>query len=103
MTGGPARRRRQAALLWLAAGVVVWNGIYDLLLTRGVKEYLFRHALHEAGGGPFVPMARIMEQTVGDAVWISSIWAALIVAAGWLTIWWVAGPLARGGRGAPGR
>ena len=42
------RAERVAAGLWLVLAVVVWNGVYDLLLTRGIKDYLLRDALHGA-------------------------------------------------------
>lgn len=79
-------RERIGVAIWVVLAVVVWNGIYDVLLTRGVKEYLFRWALHEAGRGPVVPMALIMEVTVGDAIWVSTLWAGIILLAGLVTI-----------------
>jgi hypothetical protein len=77
---------RIGVAIWLAMAVVVWNGIYDVLLTRGVKEYLFRWALHEAGRGPRIPMSQIMEVTVRDAVWVSTLWASVLLLAGLVTI-----------------
>ena len=47
-----SRGERMAIALWVLLAVVAWNGIYDVLVTRGVKEYLFRWALHEGGRGP---------------------------------------------------
>ena len=38
-----------------------------MLVARGIKEYLFRHALHEAGAGPAVPLASLMQTTVQRA------------------------------------
>ena len=46
------RGERIAVGVWLVVAVVVWNGIYDLLQTRGIKDYLLRNALHQAGRGP---------------------------------------------------
>jgi hypothetical protein len=77
---------RIGVAIWLVLAIVVWNGIYDVLLSRGAKEYLFRWALHEAGRGPAVPMATIMEVTVGDAIWVSTLWAGIILLAGLVTI-----------------
>jgi len=82
-----SRPERIAVALWLVTALVVWNGIYDVLLTRGVKEYLFRHALHEAGRGPGIPMAQIMDVTVRDAVWVSTLWSCIILLGGMVTIW----------------
>ncbi len=80
------RAERAAMAVWIVLAVVVWNGIYDLLVTRGVKEYLFRWALHEAGRGPVVPMAEIMATTVRDAVWVSSLWAGVVLMVGFATL-----------------
>ena len=34
--------------------VVVWNGLYDLRITLGVRDHLMKQALHDAGRGPAV-------------------------------------------------
>ena len=87
MTRPLDRRERAAVILWLLLGVVVWNGLYDLLLTRGIKDYLLQQALHEAGRGPAsMPLALAMDMTVRDAVWIATLWASIIVCAGLLTV-----------------
>ena len=87
MTRPLERRERAAVILWLLLGVVVWNGLYDLLLTRGIKDYLLQQALHEAGRGPAsMPLALAMDMTVRDAVWIATLWASIIVCAGLLTV-----------------
>ncbi len=72
--------------LWLGVGLVVWNGVYDLLLSRGIKEFMLRNALYHAGRAPRVSIAAVMDVTVFDAVWVSTIWATLIVLAGLVTI-----------------
>lgn len=72
---------RPLALL-CAVMIVVWNGFFDILVTRGVKEYLYRAAEHELGRGPAVTMDRIMAQTVGDASVTASLWALLVGGAG---------------------
>ena len=87
MTRPLERRERAAVILWLLLGVVVWNGLYDLLLTRGIKDYLLQQALHEAGRSPAsMPLALAMDMTVRDAVWIATLWASIIVCAGLLTV-----------------
>ena len=77
---------RIGAVIWLIAAVVVWNGIYDLLLTRSVKEYLFRAALHDLGRGPQIPIKAAMDAAVYDAVWMATIWAGMILLAGLVTL-----------------
>jgi hypothetical protein len=91
---GASRRRTIAAGAWLAIAVVVWNVIYDLLMTRAVKEHLARAAMHEAGRGPFVPLSQVMSVAVYDAVWKSTLAAGLILLAGLLTIRYVGKPSA---------
>lgn len=77
--------------LWLVVALLVWNGVYDLMLGRGIKDYLFRDALYHAGRGPHIPIAAVMDSTVYDAVWVSSLCASVILLAGLFTIRLVAG------------
>jgi hypothetical protein len=79
-------RERVAVAIWLVVPIVIWNVIYDLLLTRGVNDYLFRAALHEAGRGPATSMAEVMDRTVYDAVWVSTLFASIVALAGFFTI-----------------
>jgi hypothetical protein len=80
------RRERVLVGVWLVLGLALWNGLYDLTLNEGIKEYLFRSALHEAGRGPRVPVATVLDGFVHKAVWVSTFWASLVVLAGLLTI-----------------
>lgn len=89
-----ARRSRIAALAWLAIAAVVWNVIYDLLMTRAVKEHLMRAAMHEAGRGPFVSLSEVMSASVYDAVWKSTLVAGLVFVAALLTIRYLGRPSA---------
>ena len=78
----PARARRLAIALWLAMAVVVWNGLYDLRITLGVRDYLMKQALHDAGRGPAVTISDAMHDTVRDAVRVASLWSVIILGAG---------------------
>lgn len=86
MTSSLPRAERIAVWLWAILAVLMWNVVYDLLLTRGIKEYLLRAALHGAGQGPAIPLARSMEIAVRDALWVATFWACLIFLAGLVTI-----------------
>ena len=44
----PTRARRWAIGLWIVMAVVVWNGLYDLRITLGVRDHLMKQALHDA-------------------------------------------------------
>jgi hypothetical protein len=79
------RPARQAAAVWIGIAVVVWNGLYDLRISLGVRDYLLKTALHEAGRGPSVIMSEAMRGTVIDAVLVASLWATIILIAGLAT------------------
>ena len=80
------RRERALVGLWLLLGAALWNGVYDMTLGVGIKEYLFRSALHEAGRAPRVSIASVLDPFVFDAIWVSTFWACLVVLAGLVTI-----------------
>ena len=83
---GVARARRIAFGLWIVIAVVVWNGLYDLRITLGIRDYLLKQALHDAGRGPAVIIADAMRDTVRDAVLVATLWASIILAAGIWTV-----------------
>ena len=80
------RPEKIAIALWVALGIGVWNAMYDQILEKGIKEYLFRSTLHEAGRAPQVVIANVLQPFLFDAVWVSTFWAALVMLAGLLTI-----------------
>ena len=83
----PLRRGQRIAVgLWLIVALVAWNGLYDLLLARSTQNYLFRTALHDAGLGPTVDLTAALDYAVLDAVWLSTLWASLLLLAGLITI-----------------
>ena len=82
----PARARRIAIVLWVALAIVVWNGLYDLRITLGVRDYLMKQALHDAGRGPAVTISEAMAATVRDAVTVASLWATIILVAALTTV-----------------
>lgn len=83
---GLGRRERIAVCLWLSVAVVVWNGLYDLLLARSTQTYLFRQALHQAGRGPWLDLTTAMDVAVRDAAWVSTLWASILLLTGMITI-----------------
>lgn len=80
------RRERWLAGLWVGLAIALWNGVYDMTLGVGIKEYLFRSALHEAGRAPRVSIATVLDPFVFDAIWVSTFWASLVMLAGLVTI-----------------
>jgi hypothetical protein len=79
-------KSRLTAGLWLLLGVAVWNGFFDLYVSRGAREYLQLAAEAELGRGPIPLMAEVMARARHDGAIAASLWAVVIVAAGWLTI-----------------
>ncbi len=80
------RRERLAAAVWVVIAIVAWNGVYDILLTRGIKDYLLRNALHLAGRGPAVSMTDRMDAAVAEAFWLATLAASILLLAGLWTI-----------------
>jgi hypothetical protein len=80
------RRERLAAAVWVVIAIVAWNGVYDILLTRGIKDYLLRNALHLAGRGPTVSMTDRMDAAVAEAFWLATLAASILLLAGLWTI-----------------
>ena len=79
--------RRVLAGLWLVVGLVIFNAFFDLYVSRGAREYLQKRAEYELRGGPEPHMDAVMAQSTRDGWIMSTVWAGLVVAAGWTTIW----------------
>ena len=79
------RRERIAVCLWLIIALVVWNGLYDLLLARSTQVYLLRQAMHQLGLGPWVDLTTALDIAVREAIWISTLWACVLLLAGLIT------------------
>jgi len=76
------RAERIAVGITLTLAVVIGNTVYDLLLTRGLKEFKYRVALHDAGRGPEVSLRDLMAVTVYDATWIGLLFGFIVMLAG---------------------
>lgn len=75
-------RERVIVGLWLVLALVVWNGLYDLLLARSTQHYLFQTAIHQAGLGPAVDLTTALDTGVRDARWMATMWAGIVLLAG---------------------
>lgn len=73
---------RRAGLFWLLVSFAVWNGFFDILVTRGEKQYFLSQARYELGVGPRITIHEVMSRTIHDAVRIASIWAGVVFTAG---------------------
>lgn len=74
------------AVLWLVIAVFVWNALFDLYVSRGAREYLQLLAESELGRISRPDMTQVMDQAKNMGIQGASIWAAIILAAGWATI-----------------
>lgn len=81
-----ARRDRVIVLVWVVLSVALWNGIFEMLVVQGVKQYLFRAALHEAGRAPFVAIADVMDPAIYRATWVATMWTSIVLLAAMLTL-----------------
>jgi hypothetical protein len=80
--GHAPRAARWAILIWIGVAFAVWNGFFDILVTRGEKQYLLAQARHELGLGPRPTLDEVMGRTIRDARTNASIWAGIVLAAG---------------------
>ena len=81
-----ARRQRVAVAVWVVLAAALWNAIFEMMVIRGVKEYLFRAALHDAGRRPFTPIADVMDPAIFNATWVATLWTSVVLLAAALTI-----------------
>lgn len=82
--------RRALAVAWLVAAAAIWNGFFDLYVSRGAREYLQKSAEHAAGLGPEPALVEVMGMARRDGVIAASLWAALVLGLGVAT-WRMAG------------
>jgi hypothetical protein len=78
--------RRTIAVLWLIVGIALWNGIFDLYVSRGAREYLQLSAEAELGRVPQPSMAEVMARAERMGLIAATLWAGTVIAGGWLTI-----------------
>lgn len=78
---------RALAGLWLIIGVVVWNGFFDLYVSRGAREYGQKQAEFELGLGARPSMTRVMGDAQRDGVVAATLWALGVTVAGLATMW----------------
>jgi hypothetical protein len=79
-------KARTVLVLWVVLGAALWNGIFDLYITRGAHEYLQRQAEFQLHRGPEPTMDGVMARAKHDGAETATLWAVLIVGAGWTTV-----------------
>ena len=78
---------RLVAVLWLVLGAAVWNGFFDLYVSRGAREYGQLRVEHELGRVADPDMTAVMARAQRDGVRAATTWAGVIVLSGWASIW----------------
>jgi hypothetical protein len=81
-----SRRDRNLVLVWVVLAIALWNAIFEMLVDQGVKQYLFRAALHEAGRAPFVAILDVMDAAIYRATWVATMWTSVVLLAAMLTL-----------------
>lgn len=80
-------RARTLAVLWLALGVALWCGIFDIYISRGATDYLRAQAQYELHAAPEAPsMEVVMAGAKHAGALAASLWTGGVVGLGWLTI-----------------
>ena len=74
-----------ALLIWLAVGVAVWNGFFELYVSRGAREYGQLRVEFELGRGPDPDMTGVLLNAQRDGVVAASLWALFVTGAGLAT------------------
>ena len=81
-----SRSERTALAVWIVLAIALWNGIFEMMVVRGVKEYLFRVALYDAGRRPFTPIGDVMDPAIYHATWVATLWTSIVLLTALLTI-----------------
>lgn len=80
-------RPRTALLIWLAVGVAVWNGFFELYVSRGAREYGQLRVEYEMNRGPDPDMTGVLLNAQRDGLIASSLWALFVTGAGLTTFY----------------
>lgn len=80
------RRDRIFVIVWIVLAIALWNAIFEMLIVQGVRQYLFRAALHDAGRAPFVRIADVMDPAIYRATWVATMWTSIVLLAAMLTL-----------------
>jgi hypothetical protein len=69
-------------------GIALWNALFEMMVVRGVKDYLLRAELSAAGRGPVTAIPEVMDPAIRHAAWVASTWTVVVWAAAALTIYY---------------
>jgi hypothetical protein len=77
---------------WVVLGIALWNALFEMMVVRGVKDYLLRAQLFAAGRGPETSIREVMDPAIHHAAWVATTWTAVVWVAAALTIHYAAHP-----------
>ena len=77
---------RTLTIVWCVIGVVVWSAVFDWWMDGASREYLLQAATWELGRGPEPVMTEQLADARRSGMIRATIWAALVTAAGLLTV-----------------
>lgn len=78
--------RRLLLTAWAVLGAALWNAVFEMMVVRGVKDYLLRAELATAGLGPATAIREMMDPAIRHAAGVATIWTCLVWLAASLTI-----------------
>jgi len=73
-------------VFWIVLGVVIWNGFFDLYVSRGAREYAQLRVEAERDHKPAPVMAEVQSRAQRDGVVNATIYAGLVVIGGLVTV-----------------
>jgi predicted secreted protein len=74
-------RPRRGLWLSLAAGLVVWNLVFDHQVQLAAREYAREQRLYAAGVGKSAPIESVMGPALRRSAGLAAVWAGVAVVA----------------------
>jgi hypothetical protein len=78
--------RRFLAVAWLVVAAALWNGFFDLYVSRGAREYLQQEAEYAAGLGPDPALDDVMARARRHGVVAATLWTVVVLGLGWASL-----------------
>lgn len=78
--------RRAWLIVWAAIAVVIWNVVFDLYMTRGVRHALQATAEAELGWAAPVAITDVLRESRNEGLIAASLCAGGVFVAGWLSV-----------------
>lgn len=76
---------RVLILLWLVIAVVIWNVVFDLHISLGIRDFLRLSAEARLGDVPEPSMRDMMAWSRRQGAFAATQWAIVVFGAGWVS------------------